>query len=230
MVSTISIPSIPKKISASKNSFTLRTTVSISSWNFGIGSVFLGFGVGQHCCRPGEAVSSGANEHIAWARNHRHLLHVYMHVHTLNGRWFAPHQATTRASPKAWPVRRGHANARPPQAGIVMRRSLGGVQMQHRLHRHVYCGLLQHADAGALCAVLVLLHTRAVSEKSDRALGSGACDRPTRTPHSTPHANGVNWQPSHECHRAAAAAAAAAVFLNPHLASKPFVCSYFSTS
>ena len=73
-----------------------------------------------------------------------------------------------------------------------MRRSLGGVQMQHRLHRHVFCGLLQHADAGALCAVLVLLHTRAVSEKNDRVQSFGACDRATRTPHSTPHAHGVD--------------------------------------
>ena len=40
---------------------------------------------------------------------------------------------------------------------------------------------LKHADAGALCAVLFLLQTRAVSEKSDRALGSEACDRATPT-------------------------------------------------
>ena len=37
--------------------------------------------------------------------------------------------------------------------------------MQHRCHRRVFCGLVQHADAGALCAVLFVLQTRAVSEK-----------------------------------------------------------------
>ena len=56
------------------------------------------------------------------------------------------------------------------------------------------CGLRQHANAGAPSAVLFLLQTRAVSEKNDRALGSGACDHATRTPHSTPHAHGVDCE------------------------------------
>ena len=38
-----------------------------------------------------------------------------------------------------------------------------------------------------------LLPTREVSEKSDRALGSWACDRATYIPHSTPHAHSVDW-------------------------------------
>ena len=54
------------------------------------------------------------------------------------------------------------------------------------------CGLRQHANAGAPSAVLFLLQTRAVSEKYDRVQGFGACDRATRTPHSTPHAHGVD--------------------------------------
>ena len=54
------------------------------------------------------------------------------HVPTSHCRWLAPHQAITRSSPKAKPVRRGHANARPPIAGTIMRRSLGRVQMRHR--------------------------------------------------------------------------------------------------
>ena len=36
------------------------------------------------------------------------------------------HQVTTRTPTKTWPVRRGHANTRPPKAEKVMRRCLGG--------------------------------------------------------------------------------------------------------
>ena len=48
----------------------------------------------------------------------------------------------------------GHGGAA-AKVSKVIRRRVGRVQMQHRLHRRMLCRLLQqHADAGALCAVL----------------------------------------------------------------------------
>ena len=61
--------------------------------------------------------------------------------------------------------------------------------------------LMQHADAGALRADIFLRQTRSVSGNSCRTLGSGACgtcDRTTRTPHGTPHVQGVDWQSSQD--------------------------------
>ena len=76
-----------------------------------------------------------ANEHIARARNRHHPGQAC----TTRGRQM-PLQATTRTSQEAWPLRRGYAKARPPKAGKVMRRSLGGVPMQHRLYQRVFRG------------------------------------------------------------------------------------------
>ena len=103
-----------------------------------------------------------------------------------HGRWFAPHQAPI--SPKAWPVWRGHANARPPRrpakscvAGLAGCRC----NLDDPAACFVdYCSMLMWV----LCAV-------SFSGKSCRALGSGACDRATRTPHSTPHARTAQRAP-----------------------------------
>ena len=120
--------------------------------------------------------------------------------------------------------------------------SLGRVQMQHR-HRRVFRALLmQHADAGALCAVLFLLQTRAVSEKSDGALGSGACDRASRTPHSTPtHMASIGilrmTSVEHRAHTRSSSSnnSSRTRTRSPSERSLPFlsttfVCSYFSIS
>ena len=130
------------------------------------------------------------------------------YVRTSHRRWSAPHQATTRTSPKAWPMRRGHANARLPRRPA---KSCGGGLAGWRCHiddtavRFVdYCSMLTWVlcvlcsgcsvccAVGALCAV----QTRAVTEKSSsRALGPGACNRAPRTPHSTPHARTAQGAP-----------------------------------
>ena len=88
----------------------------------------------------------------------------------------------------ARPCQREAAEGRQSHAAV----SWQGADATPMTYRRAFCGLLQHAHAGAPSAVLFLLQMRAVSEKSDRALGSGACDRGTRTPHSTPHAHGVD--------------------------------------
>ena len=112
--------------------------------------------------------------------------------------------------------------------------------------------ILQHADAGALCAVLFLLQTRPVSEnRSCRDLGFGATHahrtaRPTHTLHIAPPVASIDSlgmiavqhrsnTPSSSGKAAAAAASAAAlvarakfiIFLNPHLTSQRLVRSYF---
>ena len=101
-----------------------------------------------------------------------------------HGRWFAPHQSTI--SPKARPCQREAA----AKAGKAMRRRVGRVQMQHHDTAVCfvgYCSMLMRV----LCAVFFLLQTRAVGEKSTRALGSGATHahrtaRPTHALHNAP--------------------------------------------
>ena len=66
-----------------------------------------------------------ANEHIARARKQHQLRRTAYSSSEKevgsHGRSFAPHQATI--SPKAWPMWRGHANARPPRRAA---KSCGG--------------------------------------------------------------------------------------------------------
>ena len=77
----------------------------------------------------------------------------------------------------ARPCQREAAEGRQSHAAV----SWQGADATPMTYRRAFCGLLQHAHAGAPSAVLFLLQMRAVSEKSDRALGSEACDRATPT-------------------------------------------------
>ena len=160
-----------------------------------------------------------------------------IYVRTSHGRWFAPHQATTRTPPNAWPVWRGHANARPPKAGKVMRRFLGRVQMQHRWHRRVYCGLLQHAHAGAPECCFVSAADASGQRKKWSCSGLwGVWPRHTHTAQHTPRTwrrltvfawLSLSAEHTHAAAAALVARAQSAIFLNPHLESKPVVRSYF---
>ena len=62
-----------------KTSVINRTKVPIPSNNCDW-VCFFGFGVEQQSYWPGETKLSGTNEHIARARNHHHLRHVYTHI------------------------------------------------------------------------------------------------------------------------------------------------------
>ena len=128
MVWPIYIPPIAKNDNVQKNlhNFRRKCPYRHEFWDWFLGLEWKNNLVGQEnpSC-PGRMNTSCQQE--------TSIIYV-MYVRTSCGRWFARHHATARTSPKAWPVpvRRGHANARPPKAGKVMRRSLGRVQMQRR--------------------------------------------------------------------------------------------------
>ena len=77
------------------------------------------------------------------------------------------------------------------------------MQLQHRRWRRVRCGLLL-----SCCSVLLVLAAGASDQQSGGALGSGACDRTTRTPTARPRTHcitgpgRIDWQAAYDCHRA----------------------------
>ena len=119
------------------------------------------------------------------------------YIRTSHGRWFAPHRVTTRFSPKAWPSRRGCANARPPQRPATS--CGGGLTGCRRCNTDDttvcfadYCSMLTRV----LCVLFFFAAGVSGQRKSrSRALGSGVCDCAARTPHSTPHARTAQRAP-----------------------------------
>ena len=103
----------------------------------------------QESCWPEEPELTRANE-----QQETSIICV-TYVRTSHGRWFAPHQAT-RTSSKAWPLRRGHANATRPRRPA---KSCGGDLAGYRCHIDVTA--MYFVD----WVLFFFLQTRAVRKK-----------------------------------------------------------------